>query len=68
MELKMVPKHYKIYPDVAIPNVYIVETYALGDAYEIQSWKCKYVNLEDISELIRDYEAREYIADYIQLN
>lgn len=68
MELKMVPKHYKIYPDAAIPNVYIVETYGLGDVYEIQSWKRKYVNLEDISELIRDYEAREYIADYIQLN
>lgn len=68
MEARTVPKHYKIYPNAAIPNTCIVETYGLGDAYKIQSWKYKCVSLEDISELIRDYETRGYIADCIQLN
>lgn len=68
MEAKTIPKHYKIYPDVLIPQKYIVEIYGYGDAYEIKSWKRKYINLENISELIRDYETRGYIADYIQLN
>lgn len=68
MDTKTIPKHYKIYPDVLMPEEYIVEVYRHGPTGKFLSWERKYIHLEDISELIRNYEARGYIADYIQTN